>query len=343
MAGPKNLKREFLSVALALWTTAAFAQTADTFVVGSYNIENWLLMDRRGQRNQPKPDDEKRAVFDVLQSVRPDVLGLVELGRTNELLEVVAGLRQRGLDYPFYEWIEGSDSTRHVALISRFPITERHSRTDYSYRLEGRQMRMNRGILDVLVEVNDRYAFRAIVLHLKSKVPSRIGDEALIRLEEARLVRSHIEEMLNSNPRINLLVMGDYNDTPESEPIRLIVGAAPLQLFDLMPADSRGGHDTHYWKAQGLFSRIDYLLASPGMAHEYVAGSARIADVPAWETASDHRAIYARFYNYERDAAVAGRQQSIRVSILILAIGIPTVAGVAILTLVLHRRRSQPR
>ncbi|MGH8597886.1 MAG: endonuclease/exonuclease/phosphatase family protein, partial [Gammaproteobacteria bacterium] len=289
----------FFAALQILATAGLLAQTTGSFVVAAYNIENWVLMDRRGAPNQPKPQAEKRAVFDVLQVVRPDVLGLVELGSKTELAEVIDGLRQRGLDYPFNEWIQGGDSTRHVALLSRFPIAERFSRTDYSSQMDGQSMRINRGILDVLVQVNDRYAFRAIVVHLKSKVPSRIGDQAVMRLEEARLLRSHLDTALKQNPRCNLFAMGDYNDTPESEPISVIVGSEGFRLFDLMPVDSRGGHDTHYWKARDMFSRIDYLLVSPGMSNEYIEGSARIADVPGWDTASDHRAIYASFHDRE--------------------------------------------
>ncbi len=325
--------------------TALLAQTTDAFVVASYNVENWVLMDRHGEPNQPKPVSEKQAVWEVLQTVRPDVLGLAELGTTNQLTEIVEGLRQRGLDYPFREWIQGSDETRHVALLSRFPIAERHSRTDYTYLLDGKPTRVLRGILDVLVQVNDQYAFRTIVAHLKSKRTSSNGDQAVMRLEEARLLRSHIDAALKENPRGNLLAMGDYNDTPESEPIRLLIGALPVQLFDLMPVDSRGGHDTYYWESRDLFSRIDYLMASAGMSNEYVAGSARIADVPAWKSASDHRAVYASFYDHDvgEPAGLSTEAQSVRLSISILVVGVALVGAAVALILIYHHHRSKER
>ena len=300
----KKSARSLLTLAFAVYISASTfaAAPTNTFVVASYNVENWLLMTRSGKPNLPKPAEEKAAVFDVLASIRPDVLGVVELGQREQLAELVEGLRQRGLDYPYTEWVQSVDTNRHVTLLSRFPIVEKFSRTDYNYDLAGKPERISRGILDVLVKVNDTYSFRALVVHLKSKVQSDRGDQAQMRLAEAQLLRKHIDGVLAANPDVNLVVMGDYNDTPDSEPMALIFGKGPAKLFDPLPTDSKGGHDTHYWASRGLYSRIDYLLTSPGMAHEYVAGSAKIGDVPNWKDASDHRAVYAEFLAHDVSA-----------------------------------------
>jgi Cu-Zn family superoxide dismutase len=272
---------------------------ANTFVIAAYNVENWVLMDRDGQPNQPKPPAEKETVFEVLTQIRPDILGIEEMGTTNELAELANGLRERGVNLPYSEWIEGADQTRHVSLLSRFPITERYSRTDYSYSVGGHPMRMERGILDVEVSVSGDYSFRALVVHLKSKPLFETGDQATMRLEEAKLLRSHVGKTLKHTPGLNLIVMGDFNDTPESKPIRTIVGERPFALFDLMPVDSKGGNDTYCWKSRNLFSRIDYMIASLGLSNEYIEGSAHIADVPGWSDASEHRAVYARFFDHD--------------------------------------------
>lgn len=271
------------------------AATNATFVVAAYNVENWNSIERSGQPNQPKPAREKAGVWKILTQVRPDVLGLEEMGQTNDLAELQAGLRERGIDLPHVEWIQGSDPDRHVALLSRFPIAQRFSRTDYTYQLDGRTHRVQRGFLDVRIQVNNHFTFRALVAHLKSKRQSSEGDQAKMRLEEARLLRGHIGKALKDDPQLRLVAMGDFNDTPESEPIRALIGEAPFALLDLMPVDSRGGHDTHLWRARDQFSRIDYLIASPAMHDALVPDSARIADFEGWADASDHRAIYAQF------------------------------------------------
>ena len=175
-----------------LAATSLTAQSTNAFTVAAYNVENWVLMERNGKPDQPKPASEKQAVFAVVAQIRPDVLSVAEMGTTNELAELAAGLRAKGLDYPYREWIEGADTNRHVALLSRFPIAQRFSRTDYTYLLAGKPTRVQRGFLDVLVKVNDDYSFHAIVAHLKSKRQTPEGDQAVMRAEEAKLLRTHI-------------------------------------------------------------------------------------------------------------------------------------------------------
>jgi endonuclease/exonuclease/phosphatase family metal-dependent hydrolase len=340
--------RLMLALALCWLGTAARLLVADAdaerFVVCAYNVENWLTMDRRGQPGQPKPEEEREAVAAILGSIRPDVLGVSEIGTTDDLADLKSRLAAHGLEYPYQEWVRAADTVRHVALLSRFPILERHSRSNDTYLLDGRPMRMQRGILDVRVQVNDHYWFRALVVHFKSKRRVDIGDQAQMRLEEARLLRGHIGKTLKKQPRLNLLVMGDLNDTEDSEPVQTVIGNEPFRLLDLKPVSSRGYYDTHYWRGARQFSRIDYLLVSPGMAHEYVSDTARIADPPGWEKASDHRAIHATFYARDLDpeappATAASRAvPTVWVAALVVVAGV----GVAALVLLIRRRSAAP-
>jgi endonuclease/exonuclease/phosphatase family metal-dependent hydrolase len=339
----KKLTTVFSIAALAAVSCVA-AQPTNTFTVAAYNIENWVLMDRNGKPDQPKPASEKEAVFSVVAKVRPDILSVEELGTTNELAELVTGLRAHGVDFPYHEWIQGADTNRHVSLLSRFPIVERFSRTDYNYLLKGQPQRIERGILDVKIQVNSEYSFRAVVAHLKSKRQVEVGDQAVMRLEEAKLLRAHIGKALKNEPELNLIVMGDFNDTPEAEPIRVIVGPSPFALFELLPVDSKGGHDTYYWKYRNQFSRIDYLITSPGMQKDYVPDSARIADFEGWNDASDHRAIYAKFYAQDvKGAAPPPKSESTQsvgdFAIFWLVLASVTTGSVAI---TVAYRRSRP-
>jgi endonuclease/exonuclease/phosphatase family metal-dependent hydrolase len=303
--------RRFIAVFFAVFALvfSIFADDTNTFTVGSYNVENWLVMDRsesggrRGpQRLLPKPDIEKEAVWAIIEKFQPDVLGVIEMGARAELQELADGLAERGLRYPYTEWIQGSDDTRHVCLISRFPIVARHPHTTDTYGAGGQVRRVLRGVLEVTVQVNESYTFTAFVAHLKSKRATRTGpSEAEIRLGEARVLRRHVANVLQKNPHANVIVMGDMNDFPGTETLRMILGSAPHQLIDLAPLDSKGTRNTHFWESRGTYSCLDHLLVSEGMHHEFVEGSARIADFDGWNTASDHRAIYAKFYDRDRD------------------------------------------
>lgn len=284
-----------LLLALAL-LPAAWPASNITFTVGAYNVENWNYIERSGKPNQPKPADSKAAVIQVIAEVRPDVLGLEEMGNTNDFAEFRGMLAAQGLEYPHWEHLRAADRDRHLALISRFPITGRHSRADYTYELDGQTFPIGRGILDVTIQVNRDYSFRALVVHLKSKRQPQEGpDQALMRLEEARLLRAHISKILKHNPEQRLLAMGDFNDTPGSAPIQTVIGEPPFELFPLPCKVARGFEGTHFWRGRGEWSRIDYLMASPAMSNDFVEGSAKIYEGEAGFKASDHRMIYAQF------------------------------------------------
>ena len=337
----QRIKVRGIVVSLLLAVSAG-AQPTNTFTVTSYNVENWLSMERGGVAGVPKPLAQREAAVDTLATIRPDVLGLMEIGTTNDLTDLTDRLRARGMEFPYREWIQGFDTDRHVALLSRFPIAERHSRTDYTYTLGTKPMTMSRGILDVLLQVNPQYSFRVLVVHLKSKREVDYGDQARMRLEEARLLRQHIEAILQKHSRQNLLLIGDHNDTPETETMRPAVGTAPFQLFDLNPVDSRGYHDTHYWMARRQYSRIDYLLASPGMSNEYVAGSAHLVETNLWRRAGDHRPIFAQFYAYdmgeqlERPKALKAYRRPLWV--LVAVAGAAVVIAIAAVAIVRQKR-----
>jgi endonuclease/exonuclease/phosphatase family metal-dependent hydrolase len=298
------MHRWLVTFLLAL-ATSLKAEPAGQFTIADYNVENWNSITRHGQPNQPKPPAERDAVVNVILKIRPDVLAMEEMGKPNDLAELTSALRAKGLDYPYQEWIQGSDADRHVCLISRFPIVGRYSDTNSTYLVEGKPVPVQRGFLDVLIQVNDRYSFRAVVAHLKSKRRTDIGDQAAMRLEEAKRLRDHVDNLLKQSPRQNLVVMGDFNDTPDSEAIQAILKDPSTKFFPLRPVDSNGKDGTHFWRARGEFSRIDYLITSPGMSNEYVRGTARIADVEGWKEGSDHRLIYARFYEHDLDDATA--------------------------------------
>lgn len=271
---------------------------AQDVVLASYNVRNYLKMDRwvddRLVAGQPKPEPEVAAVLQVLRAVKPDILGVVEMGGEDVFREFQARLKTAGLDYPHGEWLKGADAERHVCLLSRFPIVARNSRDDVSFELDGKVERIQRGILDVTVEINPSYRLRLIGVHLKSRREVPEFDQAWLRAKEAWHVRDHVNGILAKEPEVNLALFGDFNDTKNEYPVRELIGwrGTANYLADIRLADSRGECWTHYWKTADEYSRIDYILASPGLRPEIVPARCGINDSRVWNAASDHRAIF---------------------------------------------------
>jgi endonuclease/exonuclease/phosphatase family metal-dependent hydrolase len=171
--------------AVACWYFVSFLcgpLLGEEIVVASYNVENYLLADGKDgvtiRRSKP---GEIAAVVKVLSQIQPDIVGLMEIGDESMLDDLRNRLRTAGLDYSHREWVKGADDERHIALLSKFPIVERNSRDDVRFELEGKILRMNRGILDVTVQVNQHYRLRLVGAHLKSRRAVPDYDQALMR------------------------------------------------------------------------------------------------------------------------------------------------------------------
>ena len=127
---------------LALLLCARFAG-AETFRVATYNLESYL--DQPTETRPAKLAAAKAKVRESILALKPDVLALQEMGRTNALLELRDSLKAEGLDLPYWEHVSGFDTNIHVAILSRFPFTARRPHTDDSFLLSGRRFRVSRG------------------------------------------------------------------------------------------------------------------------------------------------------------------------------------------------------
>lgn len=269
-----------------------------TFNLGAYGFED---RDGDGQRNDFKPQEERDAVVALIAENQPDVLAVQEMGSPAALEEFRHALRARGLSYEHIEYLERGAAEKYLAVFSRFPFASRQSHVDDFYSIGEARVPVERGFLDVDIQVNPTYRFRLMVAHLKSKVFHPLGQTEM-RRNEARLLGKHVRNALKNRPRLNLLVVGDLNDTYASAPLREILGDAPRLLFDLRPCDAAGDVWTYYDAASDSYARLDYMLASEGMLAEWVRDKTRIVSGPLTYVASDHRPLIAVFRAQDADA-----------------------------------------
>ena len=150
---------------------AAEAPTTAGLRFITYNVENWLTMDRyvdrKALKGASKPASEKRAVVQILSRHQPDVVGVCEIGTRDDLTELQTALKASGLDLPHASYTGGSDAVRHLGLLSRFPITVGTAPATLDYQLNGSSYAMNRGILDATVTAHGK-AYHFLGVHLKS-------------------------------------------------------------------------------------------------------------------------------------------------------------------------------
>jgi endonuclease/exonuclease/phosphatase family metal-dependent hydrolase len=278
------------------------------FKVVTYNVENYLV-ERSGTRSA-KPEAARRKVTETLVALKPDVVALQEIGPTNALIELQSRLRRAGLDLPHWEHVSGYDTNIFVAILSRFPITARRSHSQESFLLEGRRFRTSRGLLEVDLEVGPEYRFTLFTAHLKSKRAIGAADEGEMREQEARVLRRLVDARLTADPKANVLICGDFNDTKDSPALKALLGrSGQRHLVDTRPVERNGDQAasenpkwdprhvswTHFYGKEDTYSRIDYILLSTGMAREWRREGSYLPTLPDWGIASDHRPVLCEF------------------------------------------------
>ncbi len=283
------------AVVLFLLSGIALGEEAVTFA--HYNIENYLEMNRREGGEAvlgPKPEGEKNTLIRIIKEIHPDILGVAEMGPPDQFEEFQKRLKEAGLEFPFTEYVSGADRDRHLALLSRFEIVERHSEKDLFFDLNGQREPVERGFLDVTIQINPAFRLRVLGAHLKSKLAAPSG-EALLRRNEARLLRHHIDEVLTKDPNENLLVYGDLNDTKDQPAIQEILGPrqGPNRLKEILLADAQGDHWTYYRRLSDTYDRIDYILADKALFPQIDQSRSYLYRSVDWYSASDHRPVVA--------------------------------------------------
>jgi endonuclease/exonuclease/phosphatase family metal-dependent hydrolase len=194
----------------------------------------------------------------------PDILALaeVESERAAELLRDALNARLRGSAEPYKEVLYrdphgGRDIA--TAIITRLPVA-----TDRT-QLHGRRQRMLEG--HVRVHGHD-------LVILATHWTSRVSDaESEGRDHYGDACYNLFKGMHRTNPKVDLIVCGDFNDTPDEVSVSKHLhavgmdefrrrGAEPL-LLNLF-ADKVGGHvGTHYFRGKWLC--FDQICVSGGM------------------------------------------------------------------------------
>lgn len=277
---------------------------ADSVVrVGTYNVENYLLA--ATETRSAKSEAAKAKVAESLKALAADVVGLQEVGGRAAVEDLRTRVARLGWSYPYSEHLPGPDTNIQVALLSRFPVARVVGHTNDAFLLAGRRFRVSRGFLEADIAVGGGVRVTVFVAHLKSRRTSTKADEADLRREEARLLRARVDGRLRADPGACVVVLGDLNDTRDSEPVRLLLGRGRDALVDTRPGERNGDTGfrpfaravprtvawTHHYGAEDTYSRVDYVLLNRVAAAVWVPGESAVLAMPDWGVASDHRPV----------------------------------------------------
>lgn len=287
-----SLLRSF--VALHFLTSVASA----ALTVATYNVENYTIANRMVEGvyrpAYPKPEKEKAALTQVVAGIAPDILAVCEMGKPEFLAEFQRELKAAGQDYPHTVVLEAADADRHVAVLSKVPFKAVHRHVAVPIKYFGQPDVVKRGVLEVVFGTSEGDV-ALFVIHLKSKYTERKDDPegGIQRALEAEAVRDLVLSRYPDPAQAKFIICGDWNDTRTTRPVRALQKRGESGIGELLrAADSKGETWTHYFRREDIYSRIDYLLVSPGLKPFVTGGQATIWDGPGTTEASDHRAVY---------------------------------------------------
>jgi endonuclease/exonuclease/phosphatase family metal-dependent hydrolase len=212
-----------------------------------------------------KLDRLSEAVIALNDGRGPDLLAIVEVEseRAADLLRQALNARLKDPEL-HYKSVVMKELTagRHIApaLITRLPVVS--ART----QLLGRRQR----ILESHVSVNG-YELVILASHWTSRVTDEEGDD---RSKYADQLYGRFRAMYKNNPAVDVLICGDFNDTPDEDSVKdhlhavgdrdavLKAGDSPL-LLNLLAGKDATELATHYHSGRPYI--FDQLVVSPGL------------------------------------------------------------------------------
>jgi endonuclease/exonuclease/phosphatase family metal-dependent hydrolase len=204
------------------------------------------------------------ALLDLNDGKGPDILAIVEVEsiRAAELLQdaLNAGLQDKNLHYQHVLMKEVSVG-RHIAPAILTRLHVERART----RLLDKRLR----ILEGHVRVNG-HPLVVIASHWSSRLKKE-GEHG--REHYAEAIYGRVRAMYEANPKVDVLICGDFNDTPEDPAVTEALHATGqveqvlrsrdgLRLLNLMAGKDPKRFGTHYYRHWLIF---DQLVVTPGM------------------------------------------------------------------------------
>ncbi|MFO0964299.1 MAG: hypothetical protein U0793_01755 [Gemmataceae bacterium] len=194
----------------------------------------------------------------------PDILAICEVESVRAAQLLQKALNDRLSDPALhYQHVLMKEITagRHIApaILTRLPVVA--DRT----RVHGSRLR----ILEGRIKVNE-HELIVLASHWTSRLRSEGGAG---RDKYANQLYGVTNAIYKSNPQADVLICGDFNDTPEDEAVvnrlhasgdrkAVVESKETLRLFNLMAGKDASSFGTHYYSGWAIF---DQIVVSPGM------------------------------------------------------------------------------
>lgn len=259
--------------------------------------------------DEPVNEQAMRNTALVISDLGADVLGIVEAESRPVLYDFNHQILPAISGRPFHHvmLIDGNDERGiDVALMTResYPIGKMRSHVDD--RLPSSSPVFSRDCPEYEVTTPLGNLLLVMVNHLKSKGYGSATASNARRKAQAERIKTIYEELSAAGQNF-IAVIGDLNDTPDSDPLSPLISDTDLKDAFAHPTFSDGGYPGTYGSCTAA-NKIDYLLLSPALFDKITAGGVYRKGMwpgvrpPKWEAynsitrpqeaASDHAALW---------------------------------------------------
>lgn len=279
--------------------------TKDTLSVLTWNVEHFVDDFDNPYINNPmenKPKDVNKRIdllSEMLKKINADVVVLEEFeGRA--LAMKIAKEKLAGMGYRFFGGTESPDWYMNVVIMSKLPLG-----VGYSYgsiytpvvdfkdslgRIET-QNNINTRMISAEVRVKENFSFILTGVHLKA---GRAKRDSAMRVGQLKLLQAQAKRFLAEDKNTNLLIVGDFNATPESGEFQFLLKGDKQTPF----IDPLAGTKIFSHPAEKPFWRIDHIVPNKNMQKYLVPNGVKVAEgleMKTLQEISDHLPVVAKF------------------------------------------------
>ncbi|NUP07673.1 MAG: hypothetical protein HOW73_16620 [Polyangiaceae bacterium] len=239
--------------------------------------------------SQAEYSEKLNAIVDILAELDPDIMVLQEVENETILEDLNAAL---GDKYPQQHILQGHDPRGvDIAAMSKIQFDDVVSHLGDSFVVEGTtapEFTFTRDLLEYHFHVGEQKVV-LLGVHLKAKGPPDNPDK---RLAEAQRARAVADGLTADDPELAVVVLGDFNDLPDSPPLDAVVGSDPT--YESIASNVDEG-DRWTFDFEGSLELIDHQMANPVMAKRVDTESVVIRHGNDVAAASDHHPLMATY------------------------------------------------
>lgn len=219
------------------------------------------------ERYQEKLSNLAEALL-MANGATPLVFGMAEIENRRVVEDLLKTPALSGTNYRIIHYDSEDRRGIDCALVYDASFIQPEIETKLIIQVEDEPHFRTRDIIYLKALIANRYRVHFFVNHWPSRREG-IHESESRRMAAALTLRKEIDEILMGDPDANIIVMGDFNDTPENESIRTILRAKGQHeqkrgdLINLLAEEQKKGLGTVVHERE--WDIFDQLIVSQGL------------------------------------------------------------------------------